>query len=158
VLRNGSTAIVTDCTIMGGDSGGPLFDVDGKVIGIGSRCDNRLTTNIHVPIDCYQEHWDRLVKGEDFNSQTEDVAFLGVVPEEDSEIVKIGEVYEDSGADKGGIEVGDVIVKFDGTSIERTEQLPRLIRRRKPGDEVEIEVRRGEQIVKLMVTLGSRDD
>ena len=155
VLRNGTTSIITDCTIMGGDSGGPLFDIDGKVIGVGSRCDNRLTTNIHVPIDCYRQHWDRLVKGEDFNSQTEDVAFLGVVPAEDSDVAKIERVYEDSGAGKAGIEAGDVIVKFDGSNVERTDQLPRLIQKRRPGDEVEVEVRRGEEILKLKVTLGT---
>jgi serine protease Do len=69
VLRNRSTTVITDCTIMGGDSGGPLFDLEGKLIGIGSRCDNRLSINIHVPIDCYHDHWDRLTKGEDIHSE-----------------------------------------------------------------------------------------
>jgi serine protease Do len=158
VLRNEPTTIVTDCTIMGGDSGGPLFDADGKVIGIGSRCDNRLTINIHVPVDCYRQFWERLVASEDFNSQTEDVAFLGVVPAEDTDTAEIAEVFEDSGAAKAGIAVGDVILRFDGTDVGRTDQLPRLIRKRRPGDEVEVEVRRGEKTLRLKVTLGSRDD
>ena len=68
VQRNRKTAIITDCTIMGGDSGGPLFDLDSNLIGIGSRCDDELNINIHVPVDCYQNDWDRLTKGEDFNS------------------------------------------------------------------------------------------
>jgi serine protease Do len=157
IQRNNSTTIVTDCTIMGGDSGGPLFDLDGKLIGVGSRCDNRLTINIHVPIECYNDHWDRLAKGEDFDSQNEDVAFLGIVPEDDAEEAKIGHVYEDSGAAKAGINVEDVIIRFDDTKIEGFDDLIPLIRKKKPGDAVKIEVRRGEERVEFEVTLGKRD-
>ena len=70
--------IFADCKIMGGDSGGPLFDLEGRVIGIGSRCDDDVLLNINVPIDSYRKHWDRLVGGEDFNSRSPRLAFLGV--------------------------------------------------------------------------------
>ncbi|MGB0768630.1 MAG: S1C family serine protease, partial [Phycisphaeraceae bacterium] len=50
VYRVRSTVIQTDCTIIGGDSGGPLFDLDGRVIGIHSRISNSLRQNFHVPI------------------------------------------------------------------------------------------------------------
>jgi serine protease Do len=56
--------ILTDCTLVGGDSGGPLFDLDGKVIGIHSRIGNAITQNFHVPVDTYAATWDRLVRGE----------------------------------------------------------------------------------------------
>jgi hypothetical protein len=58
--------ILTDCTLVGGDSGGPLFDLDGKVIGIHSRIGLLITQNYHVPVDTYVTTWDRLVKGEDW--------------------------------------------------------------------------------------------
>src|SRR5205807_4246056 len=54
----------TDCTLVGGDSGGPLFDMHGRVIGIHSRIGGSITANLHVPVDTYRETWDRLVKGE----------------------------------------------------------------------------------------------
>ena len=69
VLRANSRMIVTDCTIMGGDSGGALFDLEGKLIGVSSRCDSSVTANVHVPVDCYHESWTRLAGGEDFNSR-----------------------------------------------------------------------------------------
>ncbi len=57
--------IQTDCTLVGGDSGGPLFDMTGKVVGIHSRIgDKKITDNVHVPIDTYRQSWDRLAKGE----------------------------------------------------------------------------------------------
>ena len=70
VLRLSSMAVVTDCTIMGGDSGGPLFDLEGKVIGISNTCDTSLVLNRHVPVDRFREVWDRLAQGEDFNSRS----------------------------------------------------------------------------------------
>ena len=125
LLAQQEIMIITDCTIMGGDSGGPLFDLQGNLIGISSRCDDRLTTNIHVPVDCYHKVWDRLTKGEDFDSSA--VAYLGVGAEENSDEPRIGRVYERSGAQRAGLQVGDVILKFGGTEITRYSQMPPLI-------------------------------
>ncbi len=50
--------------------------------------------------------------------------------------------------------MGDVLIKFDGTDISRYSQLPPLIEQHKPGDEVEIEVRRGESLLNLKAKLG----
>lgn len=54
----------TDCTVSGGDSGGPLFDLQGKVIGIHSSIGERLEENRHVPIGAYKESMDRMKKGD----------------------------------------------------------------------------------------------
>ncbi len=150
--------VITDCTIMGGDSGGPLFDLDGQVIGISSRCDNRLTVNIHVPVDCYLDAWNRLKSGEDYNSRAPNSVFLGVGPDESTRSPKIGEVFGGSGAAEAGIQVGDVILKFDGQPLTRYDDLPPLILKHKPGDVVEVEIQRGEEVVKLKAKLGSRPD
>jgi serine protease Do len=56
--------IQTDCPLVNGDSGGPLFDMTGKVIGINSRIGPKITENMHVPVDTYRQTWDRLAKGE----------------------------------------------------------------------------------------------
>ena len=64
ILSNRSRTIVSDCTIMGGDSGGPLFDLDGKVIGINSRVSGSLNQNVHVPVDVFTRDWDSLTKKE----------------------------------------------------------------------------------------------
>jgi serine protease Do len=66
VLRQAGNSVVTDCPIMGGDSGGPLFDVDGKVIGCNSRVSGSMLGNVHVTIDTYHTNWKRLVAGEDW--------------------------------------------------------------------------------------------
>ena len=158
VLQSQPHAIITDCTIMGGDSGGPLLDLEGNLIGISSRCDDRLTTNIHVAIDCYRANWERLVAGEDFASTPWSVAYLGVDRVEDSSEPRIGWIYDGSGAAQAGLQVGDLLLKFDGTTLSQYDQLPPLIERRRPGDEVEIEVRRGDDQLTLKAKLGARED
>ena len=50
---------------MGGDSGGPVFDLEGRVIGISSTCGDSLLENRHVSVDRFHRYWDRLLKGED---------------------------------------------------------------------------------------------
>ncbi len=154
LLANQEIVMITDCTIMGGDSGGALFDLEGNLIGVSSRCDYQLTTNIHVPVDRYHKVWDRLKKGEDFDSLA--VAYLGVGPEEGSDEPRIGRVYERSGAQAAGLQVSDVLLTFDGQKISRYSDLPPLIEARSPGDEVEIEVLRGEQTLKLKARLTER--
>src|SRR5438067_853762 len=51
VLAHNDNHLQSDCTMVGGDSGGPLFDLDGKVIGINSRIGLTIASNIHVPVD-----------------------------------------------------------------------------------------------------------
>lgn len=53
----------SDCTIVAGDSGGPLFDLDGRLLGIHSRIGTPLTVNYHIPIDLYRNDWETLKAG-----------------------------------------------------------------------------------------------
>jgi hypothetical protein len=53
----------TDCPLVGGDSGGPLFDMYGKVVGIHSRIGDLLSANIHVPVESYRPLCDRIADG-----------------------------------------------------------------------------------------------
>lgn len=64
VLRNRDTFIRTDCPLVGGDSGGPLLDLTGKVVGIHSRISGPTSMNYHVPVDVYRNVWDRLANAE----------------------------------------------------------------------------------------------
>lgn len=68
VLRQTDTVVVSDCPIMGGDSGGPLFDLEGRVIGVNSRVSGSMTGNVHVAIDIYHKNWKRLLDGEDWGT------------------------------------------------------------------------------------------
>ena len=64
ILDNRPNGIRTDCVLVGGDSGGPLFNTEGKIIGINSRIGSTIRANLHAPIDAFTRGWDRMAKGE----------------------------------------------------------------------------------------------
>jgi serine protease Do len=154
--RNGS--IGTDCTLVGGDSGGPLFDMSGKVIGIHSRIGGSLTSNIHVPIGTYHETWDRLAAAEDWGGgSTRGGPYIGVIGDPDADVAKILEVQANSPAAQAGIQPNDVIIEFGGKEIKDFESLSAIVRTQKPGDKVKMKVKRGEGTVDLEMTVGKRE-
>lgn len=152
--------IQSDCTVVGGDSGGPLFDLEGKVIGIHSRIGGPITANIHVPVDAYRNGWDRMVKAEVWGQRgpggNQNAVYLGVRIDGEAKGCKIAEVVDGSPANKAGMKINDTIAKLDGRNIESMDDLSRALRRKKPGDEVTVEVKRGEETVSLKVTLVKR--
>lgn len=156
VLLSDRFAITTDCTLVGGDSGGPLFDMDGKVIGINSRIGRVLTANLHVPITAYQESWQRLVKSEEWGHFPGTGPMIGVRGVADASDARLAEVYRDSPAAKAGIRAGDVIVKYAGREVLDFAALQLLVNDSQPGDRVEVEVLRGSRSVLLELVVGSQ--
>lgn len=162
VQKADENLIQTDCTLVGGDSGGPLFDMHGDLIGIHSRISWNLTDNIHVPINSFKEDWDRLAKGEKwgsifdlFNKKTLP-AYLGVGFDPDTDDLKVDEVRKDTAAEKAGVKVGDVIVSIDGKKVATRKELAAIMQKKKVGEEVTLEVTRGDKTLKLTAKLGKR--
>jgi serine protease Do len=147
--------VQSDCTLVGGDSGGPLFDMTGKVIGIHSRIGNPLTANIHVPVDSYRDTWDQLVKSEKIG---ETPVWLGVKADIDAKNCKLGEITKESPAEKAGLKAGDVITRFAGKDVASYQDMVKLLQKQKPGDEVALELKRGDETKELRLTLGKRKD
>ncbi len=155
-------AIRTDCTLVGGDSGGPLFDMQGRVIAIHSRIGGPLTANIHVPIKTYQDSWDRLAASESWGFPIGSSGpYIGVMGDPDSQEARIVQVYPDSPAQKADIQVGDVIVKFGDKAITDFASLARQVQNTQPGEKVKMAVRRkvdGEdKTVELEIEIGHRE-
>jgi serine protease Do len=156
VLDATDSLVRTDCTLVGGDSGGPLFDMEGKVIGIHSRINGPITSNIHVPVDTYRSTWDRLAKSEVFGGREANAGYLGIARDPDAKECRVKEVADDSPAGKGGIKADDIITKLDGQKVETYEDLNKVLDKKKAGDKVDVEVKRGEETLTLKVTLGKR--
>jgi serine protease Do len=177
--------VVTDCTLSGGDSGGPLFNLDGELIGIHSSIGWRVAENRHVPMEAFTKNWDRLMKGDEWgrlgladrgprsrpNRQRDleesketgpapDQPMLGVAllgANEDAGAV-VDDVAENSPAGRAGVQSGDVIVKLNGESIPDAESLVSLVGKRKPGEEVTLTVERGKETLDLKATLVAAKD
>lgn len=69
VMRIQDNQIQTDCPLVAGDSGGPLLDLEGKVIGVHSRIGGSTEMNYHIPIDIYAGCWDRLARGDQWQDE-----------------------------------------------------------------------------------------
>jgi serine protease Do len=145
--------ITTDCTLVGGDSGGPLFDMYGKVIGIHSRIGNQITANMHVPVDIYRDEWDRLIKGESWGNaggggggkgKGPSVRLGGLEFDTEAKDLKISKVEAGSAADKAGLKADDVVLSVNGKKVGTLQEWRAEIGRGTAGAEVTVEVRRGE--------------
>ncbi|HZZ71004.1 MAG TPA: S1C family serine protease [Pirellulales bacterium] len=158
LIQNRNGTMQTDAPLVGGDSGGPVFDLDGKVVGINSRISGPLTTNFHVPVDTFRDTWDRLAKSEEWGelSPRSGGAMLGVTVEPNPKGCKIAELTAKGPAQNGGLKVGDIIVKFDGKAVPDPDALQRLLLKKKPGNEVKVELLRGDDRPELKVVLGKR--
>lgn len=151
------SVVRTDCTLVGGDSGGPLFDLNGKVVGIHSRIGMTLAQNIHVPSDAFKDEWDQLAKGDVIGRRPRgSPAVLGVVFDDGTPDAKLASVEEDGPAAKAGLKSGDYIVKIAGTKVKTADDVRDVLRTKKPGDEVSVEVKRDTKTVTLTVKLGRR--
>ncbi len=148
----------TNCTLVGGDSGGPLFDLDGNVIGIHSRIGLTLNQNIHVPTDQFKNDWDALVAGDVVGRpQKSSGAVVGVVfPEDENDDAWLVEVDSDGPAGKAGLKPGDTITQFNGEAVKSVKKFRELLKEKKPAEVVKLTVRRGVEILTLSVTLGKR--
>jgi serine protease Do len=146
--------ISSDCTIMGGDSGGPVFDLEGRVIGISSTCGDSLLENRHVSVDRFLRYWDRLAKGEDMDDLDPGYgAVMGVTSFDDSDEPSLAKVEPDGPADKAGLKVGDEVTLCAGKTIRSFSDLVAEVRMHKPGEKLSLEVRRGKETKKFEVTL-----
>ena len=152
VTHNKERMIVTDCLIMGGDSGGPLFDLFGNVIGINSRVNNSLDTNIHVPVDAFRENWERFVASQDWSDQNPRT-YMGITRDNDFEQVRIAQVKVGSPAERAGMQIGDTITAFDEQSIANFDDLLKNMNRHKPKDTVKLSVQRGSETFQITVEL-----
>jgi serine protease Do len=157
VLDCGPVLIRTDCTLVGGDSGGPLFDMYGRVIGIHSRINGPITHNIHVPVDTYKETWNDLAQGKTLPLPVgliKSPPWLGVHVPYEAKDCKLAKVTPDSPAAKAGLRADDIITGIDGKKIFRFEDLQAEIERRRPNDVVNLEVVRAGKTLKVEVKLG----
>lgn len=166
ILERNKKVLRTDCTLVGGDSGGPLFDLEGRVVGIHSRIGPTLNMNFHVPVDTFDETWDRLVKAEVWGGARSILnlfggsgnAFLGVQTEMRDGKIVVDVVVKDSPAEKAGVKKGDVLVKLAGASLNSIDDIPAQLKKKKVGDKVELELMRDGKPLTLQVTLAKRPE
>ena len=150
LLYKNPTVLRTDCVLVGGDSGGPLFDFEGRVVGIHSRIGNALWDNFHVPVDSFSEEWDQLVAGKIVGASTK--AYIGLSLSGDTN--DVSEVAPGSPADQAGVKKDDRIIKLDGKPVKDKASMGEIFRELKVGQKVELVVKRGELEITMQLEVG----
>jgi serine protease Do len=156
-------ALISDCALVGGDSGGPLFDMNGRVIGIHSKIGGKVTANIHVPIDTYHDTWLRLAAGEVWGSPLAFLdkflpgePYLGMRVALDKKTLKIESVTPNSPADQAGLKANDVILKFENQTPPHPDDIGAVLKTRRPGARISVQVQRGDDTMTVTVVVGKR--
>ncbi len=152
--RKSAHTLFTDCTLIGGDSGGPLFTLEGKLIGIHSRIGTDMQDNMHVPIDVFAADWNRLKNGEAWGVLPGYRPIIGVSGPPDSDTAVVSEITPDSPAQRAGLAAGDIILSFDETKVSTFKDLQLAVQQTLPGDTVMIEISREGQNYRFPLTVG----
>jgi putative serine protease PepD len=150
-----SGAIQTDAAINHGNSGGPLFDLDGKVIGITSQIQSESGDSAGVGF-AIPSNLVKSIVTQLLTSGKVQHALLGVSIKDTANGVTVAEVKSGSGADNAGVKVGDVITAVGSTKIASSQQLRAIISAHAPGDTLTLSLLRSGAAKTLTVTLGNR--
>jgi putative serine protease PepD len=153
---NGS--IQTDAAINHGNSGGPLLDLAGRVIGVNAQIESDSGGNDGVGFAIPSNTVHSIVTQLLADGSVEH-AYLGVgvgAPQGNATGVPVTDVRSGGPAASAGLQVGDVITSVDGTSVTSPQELQGAIDSKKPGDKVELGYTRNGSDKTLTVTLGTR--
>jgi len=156
--------IQTDASINSGNSGGPLFDMNGNVIGINTAILGRngsIGIGFSIPSNSAKIVIDQLIEfGETKRG------WLGVriqdVTKEIAEVEQLNEargalvasVAENSPSDKAGVKAGDIILEFDGQKIQEMKELPAIVAKTEVGKKVDVKIWRNKREMIKKITLG----
>jgi len=156
--------IQTDASINQGNSGGPLFDLNGDVIGVNTAILGQagsIGIGFAIPSNSASKVVEQLLKyGETKRG------WLGVrIQEVSKEIAEVqgldipkgalvASVSENSPADKSGIKPGDIILEFDGQEVDTMRSLPKIVARTQVGKNVNVKIWRNKKLISKRVLLG----
>jgi len=158
--------IQTDASINQGNSGGPLFDLKGKVIGINTAIiapgsSGSIGLGFAIPSNPASKVIEQLIKygetkrgwlGVRIQQVTKEIADVEKL--EKTEGALVASVSEKSPADKAGIKPGDIILEFDGKKIDTMRTLPKQVAQTEVGKRVILKIWRNQKLISKKVTLG----
>ena len=158
--------IQTDASINQGNSGGPLFNLKGQVIGINTAIiapgqSGSIGIGFAIPANAASNVIDQLIKfgetkrgwlGVRIQEVTKEIADVEKLKKPEGALV--ASVGENSPADKAGIKAGDIILNFDGKKIDTMRTLPKVVANTKVGKTVKLKVWRNKKLITKSLKLG----
>ena len=150
--------VTTDCTLIGGDSGGPLFDLEGRVIGIHSHIAPDRQVNNHAGVSGFKSSWEKMLAGRNWgklggNGRDFNRPVLGLLLEPAKGGMRVQEAREGSPAFAAGIRTGDLVVEIANIEISDPEKLNNIFADYEAGEKVPVIIYRNEKEEVKTVTL-----
>lgn len=161
LVRQADSTVQSDCVLIGGDSGGPLFNLAGELIGIHSRVGGSREESMHVPIREFQDHWDELKEGEFLGEgsfakkSVPGSGFLGLLTEQTEGGLRVTELWEGGVAEEAGFKVDDLLLEIEGVAATE-ELLTAKLAELGEGDSISLKWKSGEETVEKKIKLGAR--
>jgi serine protease Do len=162
LVRVANTTIQTDGALIGGDSGGPLFDMEGRLIGIHSRVGAVIGQNMHVPVKVFTDNWDRMLKSEFIGEgpfaekPKKGKGFLGIATKPAKGGIEVTKVGKKSPAEESGIKEGDLLRTLNGEKLDSREKLQSILAELAAGDKLAFEITRDGKDETVNLKLGAR--
>ena len=156
--------IQTDASINSGNSGGPLFNMDGDVIGINTAILGKggsIGIGFSIPSNSAKKVIDQLIKfgetkrgwlGVRIQTVTQEIADVEKLDEPRGALV--ASVAEKSPSDKAGIKAGDIIIEFNGVKIKEMKELPKIVAQTEVGKTVDVKIWRNKKEITKKIKLG----
>ncbi len=159
VLGRNSYQLETDAVLIGGDSGGPLFNLDGKLVGIHSSIGDSVAENRHVMTEIFVRDYERMKRGDQWG-QLPTLANEndGTKPPKmgvrvDLETGRVNRVTVNSPASDVGVKEGDIVREFDGVWLSNGQELVDMIKQKISGDVAMMKVDRDGRILEFEIRL-----
>ena len=158
VIKQTANSLHSDCVLMGGDSGGPLFKLAGEVIGIHSQIWEGRDQNVHVSMAPFLRSWDAMQASQVIKVWGVGAGgYLGVATRMTDEVeLEVADVIDGSPAHQAGVRVGDVILELNGDAMTDQQQFTAAIKAKAAGDTVKLKLRTEAKERHLPVTLTQR--
>lgn len=144
VVKTSEDTLKTDCLLIGGDSGGPLFDMNGVLIGIHSRVGHLSSQNMHVPVQVFHRdekelRTSKFIGNGPFAKKSEaGSGFIGVAVKVVDSGLEVTIVEPDSSAAEAGMKVGDIITTLAGKQVKSKKDLRKRLKKLAASDKVEV--------------------
>jgi putative serine protease PepD len=147
-------AVQTDAALNHGNSGGPVLDINGRVVGVAAQIESDSGGNVGIGYAVPGNTAQRVAR-ELINKGSVEHAYLGVsLP--NSGAATIEQVSPDTPASTAGLRAGDEVIAVDGKAIESGDALRDAIDAKKPGDKITLTITRNGNERTVQVTLGQR--
>jgi serine protease Do len=151
IIRLMPGVVQTDCTIYPGDSGGPLFDMYGRVIGIHTAIARSAVENYHVAITEYLETWNELI-----GPPERPPAYCGLSVVNDADGCRVAKVEKNSPGSNAGLKADDYVLKVDGRRIEVSAAFEHWLADSRAGEILHLDIKRGKKLLPVPITLQSQ--